>query len=326
MKQAIDYLRKVFNDKLNVQPVSQREMDAMPLYIGAMYTLWETFLADVRTYLAEPIGNELSTPSQLKKHQEIIVGKAGCPVVFVLGRIESYNRNRLIQQKIDFITADKQIFMPSLLIRFKEYFSPIVSKRRKIQPAAQCLLLFHLQKQNLSGLGFRKIAEFFPYSYLTITRAVDNLLEAGLCEIEGTKEKTIFFNTNKAGLWQNALNLLANPVKRSVFINEDLPEHLAVKTNINALAHFTLLNNEPKSFLAIWEKNFRELHKEGRIKMFSQYDGEFVVEQWSYDPVILSDKGFVDPLSLYLIYRDDTYERVNYEINQMIKGIQWFEV
>lgn len=326
MKQAIDYLREVFSDKLDVQPVSQREMDAMPLYIGAMYTLWKALLADVKIYLVEPIGNELSTPSQLKKHQEIIAGKAGCPVVFLFDRIESYNRNRLIQQKIDFVTTDKQIFMPSLLIRLKEYASPIVSKKRKIQPAAQCLLLFHLQKQNLNGLGFHKIADFFPYSYLTITRAVNNLAEVGLCEIEGTKEKTIFFNANKPELWQNALNLLANPVKRSVFINEDIPEHLAVKTNINALAHFTLLNNEPKIFLAIWEKNFRILHKESRIKMFSHYDGEFVVEQWSYDPVILSYKGFVDPLSLYLMYRDDTDERVNYEINQMIKGIQWLEV
>ncbi len=326
MKEVIDYLWEIFNVKFDVKPVSQHKLDAMPLYIGAMYKLWETFLADVRIYLVEPTGDELSTPSQLKKHQEIIAGRADCPVVFVFGRIESYNRNRLIQKKIDFVIADKQIFLPSLLISLKENAGPKVSKKRKIQPSAQCLLLFHLQKQNLSGLGFRQISEYIPYSYLTITRAIVNLAEAGLCKIEGTKEKTIFFNVNKAALWQNALNLLANPVKRSVFVNEDLPEHLVVKTNINALAHFTQIKNESKPFLAIWEKKFRDLHKKGRIKMFSQYDGELVVEQWSYDPVILSDKGFIDPLSLYLIYHDDTDERVRYEINQMMKGIQWLEV
>lgn len=321
MKEAIDYLKEVFSDKFDAQPVAQDVMDAMPLYIGAMYRLWEVSLADQRIFLAEPRSDELSTPSQLKKHQELIAGKAGCSVVFALHRIESYNRNRLIQQNVDFVIADKQIYLPSLLISLKDTAVPIVSKSNKIQPAAQCLFLFHLQKQNLSGLGFREIAEFLPYSYLTITRAVDNLAEAGLCKIEGTKEKTIFFNADKAELWQKALSFLANPVKRSVFINEDLPEHLTAKTNINALAHFTLLNDEPKSYFAIWEKNFRDLHKKGRITMLSQYDGEFAVEQWGYDPVILSDKGFVDPLSLYLIYRNDPDERVSYEINQLIKGI-----
>ncbi len=323
MKDVINYLKEVFNDKFGIHPLAPQQMDAMPLYIGAIYNLWEAYLAGVRILLANPSGDELPTPGQLKKHQEVISGKAGCPVVFALDRIESYNRNRLIQQNVDFVIADKQIFLPSLLISLKESAVPIAAKSRKIQPAAQCILLFHLQKHNLSGLGFREIATFLPYSYLTITRAVDNLAEAELCKTEGTKEKTIFFNANKTELWQSALNLLANPIKRSVFINEGLPEHLVVKTNINALAHFTLLNDEPKSYFAIWGKSFRDLHKQDRIKMFSQYDGEFAVELWGYDPVILSDKGFVDPLSLYLIYRNDPDERVNYEINQLIKGIQW---
>lgn len=325
MNRALDYLREVFNDKFAARVLARHETDAMPIYLGSMYTFRLTILEGVKICLAEPTGDELPTPSQLKKHQEIIAGKLGCPVVFVLGRIESYNRNRLIQQKINFIIADKQFFLPSLLINLKESAKPKLLKKRKIKPAAQCLFLFHLQKENLSGLGFRQIAEYLPYSYLTVTRAVDNLAETGLCTIEGTKEKTIFFEANKAELWENALNLLANPVKKSVFINEDLPEQITVRTNINVLAHFTLLNNEPKSYFAIWEKNFRDLQKKGQIERISQYDGEFLVEQWGYDPVVLSDNGFIDPLSLYLIYRDDTDERVSYELNQMIKGIPWLK-
>jgi len=50
-----------------------------------------------------------------------------------------------------------------------------------------------------------------------------------------------------------------------------------------------------------------------------------MLEQWGYDPVVLSDNGFIDPLSLYLIYRDYTDERVSYELNQMIKGIPWLK-
>ncbi len=323
MKEAIDYLREIFNDKLNAQPISQHEMDMLPLYIGVMYTLWEAFIDGGRICLAEPRSDELSTPSQLKKHQEIISGKVGCPAVFVLGLIKSYNRNRLIQKKVDFVIADKQLFLPSLLISLKESSGIVGSKSKKIFPAAQCLILFHLQKKSLSRLGFSEIATLIHYNYLTITRAVDNLAKLGLCEVEGLKAKKVVFTANKAELWNKSLNLLANPVKRSVYINDGLPKYLEVKTSINALAHYTRLNDDSKRYYAIWEKNFRDLHKKGLIKNFSQYDGEFVLERWSYDPIILSDNGFVDPLSLYLIYRDDTDDRVNYEINQLMKKIEW---
>jgi hypothetical protein len=324
MEEAINYLRDVFNVKLDVQPFSKRELDAIPLYIGAIYKLSITFLDEVKICLAELKGDELPTPSQLKKHQEIIVDKTGCPVVFVLDRIESYIRNRLLQQKIDFVIADKQIFLPSLLITLKEYQVPKTSGKNTIQPAAQCILLYHLQKQNLSGMGFRQIAKFLPYSYLTTTRAIDNLAEAGLCAMEGSREKTIFFDPEKSKLWQDALKWFVNPIKRKVFINEPLPDYLTVRSSLNALACYTSINDGgTKPIIAIWEKNFRELHKNGLIKMYSQYDGEFAVEQWSYDPLIMADKGVVDPLSLYLIFRDETDERISYEIDQMIKKIQW---
>lgn len=324
MKEAIDYLKEVFNVQLDVQPFTKRELDAMPLYIEAMYKLGETFLNKERICMAEPKGDELPTPSQFKKHQEIIDDKVGCPVVFVLGPIESYIRNRLIQQKIDFVIADKQIFLPSLLINLREYAVPKDPRKKRIQPAGQCILLYHLQKQDLSGMGFRQIAELLPYSYLTTTRAVDDLAEAGLCVLEGNKEKTVLFNPEKAKLWQDALKWVVNPVKRMVFINEPLPDNLMVISNINALARFTSINDGgSKPVMAVWEKSFRELHKNGRIKMYSQYDGECAVEQWSYDPLILADKGVVDPLSLYLIFRDETDERVSYEINQMIKNVRW---
>ena len=324
MKAALDYLGEIFNTKIDVRPFPKRELDALPLYIGVMYKLAETFLNEERICMAELIGNELPTPAQLKKHQEIIVGKLDCPVVFVLDRMESYIRNRLIQQKIDFVITDKQIFLPSLLINLKEYQIPKPLGKKKLQPAAQCILLYHIQKQNLSGMGFRQIAKFLPYSYLTTTRAIDNLAEAGLCALEGSKEKTIFFNPEKAKLWQDALKWFVNPVKRKVFINEPLPADLTVRSSLNALARYTSINDgSTKPFLAIWEKNFRELNKNGLIKMYSQYDGEFAVEQWSYDPLILANKGVIDPLSLYLIFRDETDERISYETDQMINNIRW---
>ena len=51
----------------------------------------------------------------------------------------------------------------------------------------------------------------------------------------------------------------------------------------------------------------------------SEYeDGMARVEFWAYDPVKLSDNGFIDPLSLYLYYRNDDDERIQGELSRLI--------
>jgi hypothetical protein len=273
--------------------------------------------------LAEYQGKELLTPGQYKKHQEVIGTLFGCPVILGFIRIESYNRIRLQQQNVDFVVADKQIFMPSFLIQLKDYSKPIIKVKTYLQPAAQSLLFFHLQKQNLNGLGFKAMAAILPYSYLTITRAIDILTSVDLCQVEGVKEKTVRFGNDRKEIWDKALPMLINPVKKIIYINDRLPENMAVQSNINALAHYTNINDENKKYLAISADNFWRLHKSGQIRMFSEYDGEYSVEQWKYNPMILADNGYIDKLSLYLIFRNDPDERINLEINHMINDFPW---
>jgi hypothetical protein len=47
------------------------------------------------------------------------------------------------------------------------------------------------------------------------------------------------------------------------------------------------------------------------------------IEVWKYNPRILSINGYIDPLSLYLCYREDTNERVAAEINELIHNRKW---
>ena len=323
MKEVVKYLEQTFGDNVRAYQMKEQETNALPMFIGALYELWNGFIFDFKICLVQLKGDELLSPVQFKKHQDIIEKGTGCPVIFTFERMESYNRNRLLQQKVNFIIADKQIFIPSLLIHIKDYLKPFPKAKLHLQPAAQCLLLFHLQKQNLNGLGFRDMTNLIPYSYLTITRAVDNLAVSGLCRIEGNKEKTVLFDNDKKELWEKALPMLTTPVKKGMYINDQLPESIAVKTNINALAHYTMINDENKPYLAVSTGRFQQLHKTGKISMFSEYDGQYYIEQWKYDPQILKENGFVDRLSLYLLFKDDPDERIHIEINNMINNIQW---
>jgi hypothetical protein len=322
MNDAIKYLEESFGKHIWINP-EPLNTNLLPTYLSVLYSIREASLYNHRVCFAEYKGSDLLTPAQYEKQQALIKDYLRCPVVFLFDRIESYNRNRLQQHNIDFVVTDRQIFMPAMLIHLKDYLKPIQRPKQNLTPAAQCLLLYHLEKHSLEGFGFQKISNLLRYSYLTITRAVDVLVVSGLCELEGTKEKTLKFDKQKKKIWEKALPMLINPVKKGLYINDHLSYNYAVQTNINALAHYSNINDEGRRYLAISVDNFRRLYKEGRIRMFSEYDGEFFVEQWKYDPMLLAEDEYIDRLSLFLIFRNDPDERINHEINQLISNFPW---
>jgi hypothetical protein len=57
--------------------------------------------------------------------------------------------------------------------------------------------------------------------------------------------------------------------------------------------------------------------------MFSEYDGQHKVEQWKYNPILLGDGGYVDRLSLYLIFRNTSNERIEAELETMLERMSW---
>jgi hypothetical protein len=323
MNTITNYLNEIFGEHVNIVAVREAQMNKLPLYIGSLYTLWKVDLLNRHVYLALSKTDELQSPDQYKKHMDILQGILGVPVILVLKGTESYNRNRLIQKKVNFILENKQIFLPDLLVDLKDYLKPEKARKEHLTPAAQYILLFHIQKQSLNATTYKLLSGILPYNYLTVSRAVENLKSFGLCFMEGGKEKLFRFEENRKELWQKALPFLTNPIKKTVYINDDLPERYQMRTNINALAHYSAINDERLSYFAISVRDFQFLHKQGKIRMFSEYDGTYFIEQWKYEPTGLADHGFVDRLSLYLTFRDNKDERIEGEIEKMMGEIKW---
>ena len=231
------------------------------------------------------------------------------PVVFILPEMEAFKRNRLIMKRINFVVANEQVFIPRLLIDIKEYKLKAPQKEH-LKPVAQCLILYQLQKELLNGFTYRRLANVLQYPYLTITRAVENIHALNLCTLEGTKEKAICFETDHAELWEKAQAFMKNPVARKVFTDSEIEEKLFCRSNMNALSFYTDLNDEKQIYLAVHQDTFRKLNKEGKIKNLSDYDGKYCIEIWKYTPAIRANNQFVDPLSVYLEFKDHTDERV----------------
>jgi len=321
-KKVLLYLQEVFGEEFIFHKLTKNETKTIPFYVMNEYNVFKGNFLGKEIVLAEKIGEGHFTPLQYKKHAGLLNDKFGMDAVLVLPDIKGFNRKRLINNQINFIIADKQIFIPNLLIDLKEY----KLKNKKVdflQPAAQCMVLFHLQKQSLNKLNYKQISALLQYPYLTISRAVDNLRKLNICKIEGTKGKQIIFDLNKKELWHKALPYMKTPIKKTVFINEQLPVNMTSITNTNALAFYTDINDDTKRHYAINNKDFIKLVKEKQVKTISGYDGDYIVELWRYNPNVLSDNKFVDPLSLYLTYKDTKDERIEMALEQIIKKQQW---
>lgn len=313
---------EVFGIDLNFTGMPKIQGTALPFYIANEFNFWESNLIDKEIVFAEKITDEHFTPDQYKKQLELLERHFNKPVVFVLPYIEAYKRNRLIQKRINFVIANKQVFIPGLLIDIQEY-KLRAQNTGYLKPVAQCLILYHLQKESLNNHTYKQLSTILQYPYLTITRAVENIKALNLCKIEGTKERKICFEKGKLELWEEALVFMKSPVIKKVFTDEEIADDLKICSNSNALAFYTDINDENQKYFAVHQDVFRKLMKEGEVKNAGDYDGKYCIEIWTYTPKILTNNEFIDPLSVYLEFKDNPDERVQLALKTIIQQQKW---
>lgn len=323
MDKVFSYVKETLGVDYKVNKADGVLLDCLPLYLNSTYDIWKTILFEKEVFLLAQKTSEHLTPLQYQKHKELLEKKMGAVIVFILSDLKAYDRNRLAQKKINFIIEDKQIFIPQLLIDLKDFLPKMQIVAEKLQPAAQVMILFHIQRSSLEGFNYKQIAQLLDYSYLTISRAVENLVSLKLCQTEGAKEKRLVIAYNKKKLWEKAQSYMKKPIKKTLFINDVLPEELIKVSAINALAFYSDLNNDRNKQYAISHSIFVELKKKGLIKQTNQYDGDYKIELWRYNPNILTDTNCVDPLSLYISFKDSVDERIELALEQIIEKIKW---
>lgn len=315
MDNFIDYIKDLFGTTLEVNAANREETTALPIYITEAYEFWQGRYANHHIVFAEKKAPELFTPAQFKKQKDILEQCFKQTIVFVLPTMEAYNRNRLIQQRVNFVLPYKQFFAPDLFIDLKEENIP-QKRQGQLQPAAQCLILYHLQFNSLNGLNYKQIADAIHYPYLTISRAVENIKALGLCHTEGSKDKRIAFDAGGNQLWEKAMPYLRNPIVGKRFTDELLPEYFVCRSNVNALAHYTDINDEPQEYFSIHQDLMRKLMREGQIKL-NEWEGRYCIESYLYPPETVAIDGFIDRLSLYLSFADNQDERIQMALNQL---------
>lgn len=336
MRKAINYINETLGTNALENPISNKFLGNLPMYITQAYKLYDAILFDKNIVLAEQINEDDFSVLQTDKHLQLIRNAIGKTVILVLENLQSYNRKRLIEKGINFIVPEKQLFLPELLINLNEsYAQPKTKlKNKSLMPSSQFLFLFHIIHRNnkwkIEEHSFKEIAKKLDYTPMAVSYAVDDLKNHDLIEVTGEKEKYIKFNVQRSELWYIAEqeNLLSNPVLKTVYVDE-LPHNVfMLKANASALPEYTSINPSKQHYYAIDKNKFYELQKDNDLLNANDREGKFAIEVWKYNPVTLLDEfpvnnAVVDPLSLYLSLKDNHDERIEMGLEQIIEKMIW---
>lgn len=317
IKNAATYIGSVLDENVVVNPVCKSIQDKLPISVVSNFELYNGRLLGKDVLFAFIEDGNIITPVQTKKQLDIIQRKTGMVVILVSGNLYSYNISRLIAQKVNFVIPNKQMFIPSLLLDLKAINTIDVEvKRDAITPFTQYLLLYHLEIENISGKSSYELADKLAVSYASVNRALRWLASKGLIKMEGAKTKTVQIELGNRELWDKALPMLLSPIDQVYYTDASLGGQMI--SGINALASYTMLNEENKQCFAMMKKDFKALDVVAD-KQFGQNE----IQIWKYNPQILSSTGVVDKLSLYLSLKGNEDERIQIELERLIDEMPW---
>ncbi|HNW16097.1 MAG TPA: hypothetical protein PKM15_05290 [bacterium] len=319
---VVQNLRKYVEETLGIKihPVLWKKSRAMPLLITDMYHLYESPFIDSSVIFIIDKGRDELTPASVKKHISMIREKEGVDIVYVKDTVSSFNRKRLIEQNVPFIIPGNQMYLPMLGIDLREYFRKNIIEKTVFSPSTQLFLLSVIINDNGQYCP-RNAAEKLGYSQMTLSRVFDELEAAGIgAHTISGKERFLTFENDKKALWEKIKPYLQSPVKKRTVFYGDKTERMYL-SGLSALSAYSMIA-EISPVYAVSSDTWNEINRKSASGSQS-LKNEIEIEVWKYDPGLFSRNGVVDPFSLYLCFKDDSDERTQSAIDQMMENYKW---
>lgn len=305
--------------KLSVRYEPWDKHSQLPFYLLDLYAIEVAHLNSVKTLFLKT--QELPPISTLKKHIKRIQELENIPVVLILQRLTSRQKEQLISAGIAFVVPERQIYLPFMGTLLNESCDPELGEVEKLMPSAQLLLLYFIyQKKKQLPMG--EAVDALNFSPMTITRAVRQLESVGLLQTERNGvRKTLVSDFEMQELFEAAQPYLINPVRKRIYIPADKVQDDFILSGYSALSEKTMLN-PPK--VAVYAARKTDMPADLTTKRLIDAETQVQLELWSYPPEILSQNGIADPLSLSLSLQRDRDERVEEAIEELLDAV-WEE-
>ena len=323
-------LQEYLHDTLDIVPKVRPWAGAgkLPYFLQDAFEIRELKLLNRPILLA--IGRQANKPAlaNVRAQLDKLRALAGHPVVYVTGALASYERKRLIEQKVPFIVPGNQLYLPDLGIDLREYFRQRPQlPDTALSPATQAMLITTLlRKPWQADWQPAEVVTELGYTPMTLSRAVKELTSADIATLRNEgRARRLHMERSAAETWEHAKPLLRNPVKRRVWahpISKLKPPHVRL-AGLSALARFSMLTEPQWPVYALSPAQWKAATQAGVETLPEQLPGACEWQLWHYNPALVPDSATVDPLSLTLSLQDEADERVQLALGELKERFPW---
>lgn len=314
-----EYIENVLGLKPIIQ--KQNKVENLPFFIYDRYKIYKVSLYDNLFVVMVDNRNFENTPENIKKQINIVTNKTDMQVIYVHPGLSSFQRKRLIDYQVNFVVPNNQMYLPYLKIDLREHFKQIILPKEKLTPSTQAIIIFS-QLNNIYHLDSQIIKENLKYSAMSISRSFREIKRLKLGKIERVGKKNILkIDEDRKKVWQRTLPYMDSPVKRGLWISEELPNCNLPLAGLSALAKFTMIATPKNTIYAIFKKDWCKISKNESIKKMVepfQTKSNIRLQVWSYSPNLKSKGNIVDKYSLFLSLKDEKDERIEHALENMM--------
>lgn len=314
-----DYLEKTLRQQVSIK-ANNSLCDKLPLAFKGRYYFFDIETNGVHWIAIKPKSDVgLVT---LRKDRAKVQAAAGLNCAIFMDSTTCYIKEKLIDEGIPFVLADKQVYLPFIGYLLSNSGDRDIAPVQLISYLTQKLILTAIYEK-WDKVTVSEAAVRLGVTKTSVIRCFDEIeyLSIDILDAKG-KSRAITVSEDRKQLWEKLQSVLRNPVIARYELREDI--HLDKKAGITALCEYSLLSDNDYPTYAITKK---ELSETGIKKMKRVRRGEevgCVVLELGYF-IDFENKKIEDPLSVVLTLSDEEKqdERVRISIDEMLEEYVW---
>jgi hypothetical protein len=323
-------VRAYLHETLGISPKVRAWPGAgkLPYFLQDTFEIRELRLLDRQVLLVIDKRPDKPGLASVRGQMDKLRQLAGMPVVYVTGTLASYERKRLIEQKVPFLVPGNQLYLPDLGIDLREYFRrPPAAPDTVLSPATQAMLITVLLRQPWRAeWQHAEVMSDLGYTAMTLSRAVKELTAAGIATLR-TEGRARWLHTERTAeqTWERAKPLLRSPIKRRFWARPTVkwkPPHVRL-AGLSALARHSMLSEPQLPIYAVSPAQWKTATQAGIEALPEPLTGACKWELWHYNPALIPNSETVDPLSLTLSLQDNTDERIQLALDELKGRFPW---
>ena len=319
---AEHYLKENIDEQLTIRPWLKK--NNFPVFLRDSYNFYEMTILGTRCILLEVV-DEMPNINQLQKHIKQVKNLTDCQIVLYYKDITRYRRKSLIENRISFVIEDGQMYLPFLGLDLKKAQEHVEDKMISFTTPAQIAYLYFLYHKE-EVLNTTEFAKKLGFNKMTASRALNDLYRANLItyEIGGmTGRSKEYKRIQDPDYFLRGREYLKTPVRKIIYTNTK--PLTAFTAGLDALAELSMINPPGHPIMAI---DINKLNKE-QVEIIKNKDlikdtRPVELELWDYDPGLFSYDGHVDLLSLYASLKEESDERVEQALEEVLRGEPWY--